>query len=202
MRLRDGFLIQDLAYRFNVSSSLISNISITWIQCMYVEFTEHLKPKMFPSWEQIAQNKPVVFKSFKNIRVILECMEVFSQQPKNFEHQGNVYSQYKAHTTFKLFLGITPNGAISFISEAFEGSIYARQIVTDSNLLDLLEPGNLVLAGRGFTIFRSNNTLPKFYYLLYHIFNKIGVKINPFHMNSFGCPNDVFTPQTFCYSHL
>ena len=152
MRLRGGFLIQDLAYRFNVSPSLIRNISITWIQCMYAEFTEHSKPKMFPSREQIAQNKPTVFKSFKNIRVILDCMEVFCQQPKNFEHQGNVYSQYKAHTTFKLLLGITPNGAISFISEAFEGPISDRQVVTDSNLLDLIEPGDLFLADKGFTI--------------------------------------------------
>ena len=69
MRLRGGFHTQDLAYRFNVSPSLISNISITWIQCMNAEFTENLKPKMFPSREQIAQNKPAVLKNFKNISV-------------------------------------------------------------------------------------------------------------------------------------
>lgn len=48
-------------------------------------------------------------------------MEVLCQRQKRIEHQDNVYSQCKAHATFKLKLGITPNRAICFISEAFEG---------------------------------------------------------------------------------
>ncbi|XP_033222836.1 uncharacterized protein LOC117176690 [Belonocnema kinseyi] len=60
--------------------------------------------------------------------------------------------EYKGHTTFKVLLGCTPNGAISFLSDVYEGAISDREIVIKSKLVDVLQPGDVVLADRGFTI--------------------------------------------------
>ena len=63
-----------------------------------------------------------------------------------------MYSSYKSHGTFKVLVGCSPTGAVTFVSDAFEGSISDVQIVKKSGFLDRLEPEDLVLADRGFTI--------------------------------------------------
>ena len=47
---------------------------------------------------------------------------------------------------------MTPNGGISFVSEAYEGSISDRKLVEVSGLLEKLEAGDEVIADKGFTI--------------------------------------------------
>ena len=107
---------------------------------------------MFVLKEQVAKYLPAISKSFKNLRVILDCTEFFCEAPANFEHQRNLYSHHKGHTTFKVLIGCTPNGGISFVSEIYEGSIFDREIVIKLKLPEYLLPGDVVLADRGFTI--------------------------------------------------
>lgn len=121
LRLRMGYLIEDLAYNFDISTGFVSKICTTWIYFLYNEFTTQFKPFMFPSRKTIAETLPKIFRYIKNIRVIVDCAEFFCQSPSNFEHQGNLYSSYKAHTTFKVLIGCTPNGCVSFVSDASEG---------------------------------------------------------------------------------
>lgn len=49
-------------------------------------------------------------------------------------------------------VGIAPSGGVSFLSNMYEGSITDKEIVKRSGLLDLLNPGDLVIADRGFDI--------------------------------------------------
>lgn len=52
----------------------------------------------------------------------------------------------------KFLIGISPAGVISFVSDAWGGKTSDREIVIDSWILNLLEPGDDVIAYKGFTI--------------------------------------------------
>ena len=66
--------------------------------------------------------------------------------------QSSTFSLYKNRNTIKVLVGITPSGAISFVSEAYEGSISDRKLVEECGLLQKLEPGDEIMADKGFTI--------------------------------------------------
>ena len=76
----------------------------------------------------------------------------FCKTPRNYAHQGNVYSSYKHHATFKALIAVTPNGSACFISDLYEGSIDDVAITSRCGILDHLEPGDLLLVDKGFTI--------------------------------------------------
>ena len=77
-------------------------------------------------------------------------MEIETTQ--NFKNQGNIYSSYKSRTTAKVLIGVNPQGGASFISDAYEGAISDYAITEQCGILDYIEPGDMVLADRGFNI--------------------------------------------------
>ena len=107
---------------------------------------------MFATRDKVRKHLPKTFKKYKNIRCIIDCTEVHVQSPGNFEAQGNQYSSYKGHTTYKFLVAIAPNGAILFVSDAYEGSISDKEIVRLSGFLDFFNTGDVVMADRGFLI--------------------------------------------------
>lgn len=151
VRMRLGLLHQDLAFRFGISISTVTEIITTWIQFLYLQFNR-LRPLMFPPLRKIKKHMPKSFKRFKNVRVILDATEFFTQAPRNYEQQGNMYSSYKNHCTCKVLIGITQSGAISFVSDVYEGSISDKDILKKSGLLDMLEPRDIVMVDRGFNV--------------------------------------------------
>jgi len=52
----------------------------------------------------------------------------------------------------KVWVGITPSGVISFVSQSYEGSISYRKLVELSGLQEMLEPGDKVMGDKGFLI--------------------------------------------------
>lgn len=85
---------------------------------------------------------PSCFKYFPNLRVILDCTEIFIQRSSSLVNQNQSFSNYKHHTTLKFLVGITPSGVISFVSEGFGGRVSDRQMIERTCLLDLIEEGD------------------------------------------------------------
>ena len=69
------------------------------------------------------------------------------QKPRNYQEQGNTWSSYKQDNVVNILIGVRPDGGMAFCSKPFEGNISDRQLLIESGLLELLEPGDYVLAG-------------------------------------------------------
>ena len=89
---------------------------------------------------------------YPNTRCIIDATDIFIEMPANPLAQQLTFSNYKNRNTLKALIGITPSGVISFISDLYGGNISDKKLTQLSGLLDLLEPGDAVMADRGFTI--------------------------------------------------
>jgi len=149
-KLRVGSLDQDLADKFNVSVSTVSRTVITWANALYVILGSQ---NIWPTREQIKQYMPAAFNAlYPDTRVVIDCTEIAIQCPSSMVLRSELYSSYKGRTTLKCLIGVTPSGAVSFISALYAGSISDKHITKVSGLLDLLEPRDVVMADKGFLI--------------------------------------------------
>lgn len=151
-RLRHAFGLVDLGERYGISREWCGKIFITMCGFMFEKFAV-LKEKMLVRKER-HQPLPLPFRNclLQNVRVDIDCTEVFVQSSADFRQQGLLYSNYKHHTTAKVLIGVAPCGAAMFVSEAYEGAISDKEIVAHSGFLSFIMPGDEVLADRGFTI--------------------------------------------------
>lgn len=84
--------------------------------------------------------------------MIIDCTEIFVQTPSSLLLQSQLYSSYKSNTTLKGLVGITPHGAVSFVSGLYTGAISDKEITRCCGILDLIEEGDTVMADKGFDI--------------------------------------------------
>ena len=160
MRLRLGLLIKDLAFRFQVSSTPVSQIWITWIKLMSKELRCLM---IWPSKVQVFGTLPEAFKKlYSKVQVIIDCTEVYFETPSSLEVETNLWSDDRHHCTSKFFVAITPNGAIPWISSTYGRRTSDVYIVRNSGFLDLLEPYDTVIDDRGFKI-KSDLTMKRCY---------------------------------------
>ena len=66
--------------------------------------------------------------------------------------QSQFYSSYKSSTTLKGLIGIAPHGPIIFVSSLYTGSISDKELTRCSDILNLLEANDSVMADKGFDI--------------------------------------------------
>ena len=158
VRLRRGFNLLTLAYMYGVSESYIRNIFTTWIMFLFCHFKDH-KNLMFPARQDFRKFVPKIFKRFRNIRCSVDCTEFFCEMSRDYGKQGNTYSSYKHHCTMKRLIAVNPNGAACFVSDLYEGSIDDVSIFEQCGILSHINPGDSLLADKGFTV--QDLLLPK-----------------------------------------
>ena len=113
-RYKVGLLEEDLAARFRISQSLVSQI-VTWTKFRYYWFNEL---DIFPDRQIIESRKPACLKNkYKGTTVIIDATEMYIEKPSNPEAQQLTFSTYKNTNTLKALVGITPSGSVCFISD-------------------------------------------------------------------------------------
>ncbi|XP_038077625.1 uncharacterized protein LOC119745381 isoform X2 [Patiria miniata] len=151
-RVKVGLLQQDLAVRFHVSRATVNRVLIHWTK--YLHFVLG-SLAIWPSRNVVGQSMPECVKTIHpKMRVILDCSEVKVQNPRpNFSAQhSEPYPSDRCHTTFKGLVGVTPSGAVSFVSHLHSSGLSDKELTEQSGILKLLEKGDQVMFDTGFPI--------------------------------------------------
>jgi len=103
-----------MAYQFNVSQSTISRMFKKCISYMGHKLSPLIQ---WPCRNELRKTLPMTFRNFFSKCVcIIDCTEIFIDQPSDLKAWCQTWSNYKQHNTL---IGITPQGTVSFISEAW-----------------------------------------------------------------------------------
>ena len=149
VRTRKGFDVRFLADTFGISHCQVSRIYNTWATFLSLELS-FLVP--WPTQAQMSAKLPKWFAKFSNVRVIVDCMELYIQKPHLPSSQKISWSSYKHSNTAKVLVGITPCGVISFVSTLWSGTISDKEIFRRSGIIQMLQEGDGVMADRGFLV--------------------------------------------------
>ncbi|XP_064475409.1 uncharacterized protein LOC135389276 [Ornithodoros turicata] len=110
----------------------------------------------WPSRAAIKATMPPSFRHlYPDCRLIIDCTELKAEMPDGVRAQNMWYSHYKGTYAIKYLIGIAPNGLVTFLSPGFGGRASDPSVTVESGLLPRLEPGDLVLADKGFPGIRT-----------------------------------------------
>jgi len=173
MKLKCNLTHVDLAVRFGVSKETVRNITTTYICFLHEYLFDGVMGKCgIPSQLKNQACLPQSFSTFSNCRIILDCTEVQVVVPRSsMAQQKQTFSHYKQRNTLKALIGVAPNGCITYVSPLYPGSASDKEIVKQSEILQHLVPGDMVLADKGFVI---GDLMPP----------GVSVNVPPFHVRS------------------
>ena len=142
-----------LAKLFRISTFTVSNVFNSMLAFVYELFYEGVGPlTRIPSRFKTSNSLPKCFEDMKNCRIVIDCTEFTIESPSKMKDKKITYSSYKSRYTMKSLIGCAPNGTPVFVSDLHGGSESDKSIVISSKLLEKLEPGDLILADKGFEL--------------------------------------------------
>ncbi|XP_041948199.1 uncharacterized protein LOC121709131 [Alosa sapidissima] len=147
--LSTGCTQRELAHRFNIHRTTVSRIIVTWANFLYTLLGSVC---FWMSPAAVKDNLPPEFNAYSDTQVILDCTELRCQTPSSLVLQSEVFSHYKSHCTFKAMVGMSPHGALTFISPLFEGSMSDKEIFRQSGIQNLLTPDTAIMVDKGFLV--------------------------------------------------
>lgn len=120
IKLRWDVPFRDLAYRLNISVPTVSRIFHFWLITMDIKLSPFIH---WPDHGSLIRSMPQCFQfSFgTTTTVIIDCFEIFIEIPTNLFAKAQTFSSYTHHNTIKVLIGITPQGSISVVFEAWGG---------------------------------------------------------------------------------
>jgi len=154
MKLRQNYTHKHLAFLFNICPATVSTITSMWIDILHeLLFVGIMLCAGIPSRNKNMLNMPKAFDTFPAARITIDCTEIqCAVSRSSMSEQSATFSHYKQRNTLKGLIGVSPNAAITFVSELHAGSTSDKQIVVHSNILQQMEPGDLILADKGFLL--------------------------------------------------
>ncbi len=152
MKLKLNCRDLDLAERFAVSRTTVSNVVKTHIVALHEILFDGMLVGRIPSQLKCSGCLPACFDAFKTARAVMDATEMTMDIPTNLNLQAACYSSYKSRHTAKAVTCVAPNGTIVFCSNTYPGSTSDNAIVEHSRILEQFQPGDLIVADKGFTI--------------------------------------------------
>ena len=87
---------------------------------------------VWPERDAPKRNLSESFWNFKNSVSIIDCFEVFIERPFGLTTQAQTWSNCKHHHNIKYLIGITPAGAINFLSQGWVGRVSDKELTIRS----------------------------------------------------------------------
>ncbi|XP_022082443.1 uncharacterized protein LOC110974844 [Acanthaster planci] len=154
MRLRRNLPLQDLAYRFNVSTATASRLFERWIDTMDIRFSHLI---MFPDKDLmdscIAKEFATALGNHRNL-IFVHCIELHVDWPRCWVKRSN----RKNPEEVKFLIGLSPCGLIGFVSKVWIGKEAPNDqmgLIKQSGLVDLLHCNDIVLSTPDFDFSQS-----------------------------------------------
>ena len=149
MRHGDSKLVVSIL--FNISKSFTGKIIKTTLKylCVILKDCVYWPDRNLVQHNNSCSNK---WKLFKDVISLIDCFEVKTQRPLNLNNRAQFWSHYKHHSTTKFLISVTPQGAISFISEGWGGRVSDKEIFLKSRYCSNLKRGDAIAMDRGFLV--------------------------------------------------
>ncbi len=148
VKLKLNVSFRVLSAMFSVS---LSHTTTTFARTLDIIFQDIKDLVCWFSKKRVQKRMPACFKGlFPHARVIVDATEVPCEKPSSKRMDIQLYSHYKGRHTVKFLVGIAPSGEITFLSKASGGRTTDTELTVKSGLLQLIEPGDVILADKGF----------------------------------------------------